>query len=139
MPSPQKAIHKVLSSSGDFNFFAGSIPFIIGSLLADAEPRIFFLPTALCFVVGSALFLAGSVCKLMDSCWSAAALRQYSIYEVLYIHAGLWWTAGGMLFTIGACFFLSKENKSATIVWVVGGASFMAGTTFQLFADQVPS
>jgi hypothetical protein len=131
-----KLVHIFLSGLADLCFIAGSVPFIEGSWVADENSQRYFYNTAINFLVGSILFLAGSAFILLDGLWTMVSRHNFGLTSWTDLLAGILYTVGGILFTLGAIFFLSRHNPTAVVVWTVGASFFMGGATAQLLSDQ---
>jgi hypothetical protein len=140
----QEGVRLTLSITNETSFFLGGIAFIIGSVLANISQKGYAFQTAIYFIIGSAFYLMGAaamfvvnVLKFLDK---RAKKESPQLEDFLRLAHSVLNTVGGILFTVGASVFILNTPKYifiAEVIWNIGSALFLFGTTFTLLADQI--
>jgi hypothetical protein len=135
----KKKTVKLLSISNEFSYFICAILFIVGSALADASPVKFQRPTAILFILGSVFYLVGAAAKLIPDI-SQVRQPKATGTDWLNLWASLFFFSGGLLFTVGAGFFIVNTVRmviTAEVIWDVGSLLFLVGAWVKLRTDQI--
>lgn len=137
----RKKIWSYLSVTNEFFYFIGAIFFIVGSALANVDMKKYAFHTAWNFIVGSICYLLGASSKLLADTWKLKVAKgKPPLSDRLNFWASIFFTIGGILFTIGAGMFIMDTLDwivRAEIVWDIGSGSFLVGAVLKATCDQL--
>eukprot|EP00761_Pharyngomonas_kirbyi_P008506 gb/GECH01008517.1/.p1 GENE.gb/GECH01008517.1/~~gb/GECH01008517.1/.p1 ORF type:complete len:248 (+),score=37.13 gb/GECH01008517.1/:1-744(+) len=128
-----------LSIMNQIFFIIGSLLLVIGSPLQI--PSHYPRQRTVILIIGSSLFVAGSICSILGSCitfrWRPPSLFLLCSCSLL---AGIFILMGSIFFLVGNCIAITgipKFEKTGHIVWICGATCFIFGVSSHLFSDQL--